>query len=85
MQLTVEALKIQQKRIHRANRITQHADRVRAIGIDRLRSPLPTPVGMSGVERFIADRWHRDTHAARAFDLARRLYARAASVLRGCA
>lgn len=85
MQLTADALKIQQKRIHRANRITHHADRVREIGIERLRCPLPEPVGMSGVERFIADRWHRDNAAARAFDLARRLYSRAASVLRGCA
>lgn len=87
MQLTVEVLRIQQRRLHRARRIAHHADRVRDIGIEhaRYRALVPLEAFGDGVERFLAVTMHHGFKASRAFALARKLYDRAESVRQGVA
>jgi hypothetical protein len=88
MHVTTEALKMQERRIHRARRIARRGDQARNIGVQHKRAQALLPLDLAepgSLDRYFADSGHRQFKADRAFEIARRYYQLAERVRLGIA
>jgi hypothetical protein len=86
LMLTAETLRIQERRIHRARRIAQHAERADQIArYHATARELLTPEDLRATDRILERNRIHTNRAYRGFDLSRKLFDLAEKVRRGLA